>query len=352
MASCREFGSAEGPESGCQAILDGMSLSKIMMHHSERFRRLLLDSPLLPAPMCGYSDRPFRDLLRQMGAHLVYTEMFSAEAMIRGDPKTWRLMDFRNEPSPVVAQIFGNRPAAMAEAARIAVRIGADAVDLNMGCPAKKVVRSGTGEALPDDPDTVRAVVRAMRRAVDVPVTAKMRWRTDGSTLQIARICEDEGLDALALHARTRAQGYSGEARWSWIAALKQAVFVPVIGNGDVTTADDALRMRRETGCDAVMAGRALVGNPWLVRDVARALSGEEPLPPPDDGERLRVLLEHASLMYEHGGKRGLIEFRKHCCNYIKGLPGARQARPELMQATELSVLRELVEQHFGELMG
>ena len=334
------------------------------MHHREAFRRYLIRSPILPAPMCGYSERPFRDLLRRMGAHLVYTEMLSSEAMVRGDPKTWRLMDFVDEEPPVAVQIFGSRPAILAEAARIAARSGADVIDLNMGCPVKKVARAGCGSALAEDLERARAVCRAVRGAVDVPFTAKIRWQTNGGALVVARMCEDEGLDAVAIHARTRAQGYSGTANWDWIAQIKKSVSIPVIGNGDVWTAADAARMRAETGCDAVMVGRGLVGNPWLVRQVAlhdapaRAQRGDgtveggpataEGGPSPE--ERLRVLLEHARLMVERGGVRGLIEFRKHCVGYIRGLPGARAARPELMQATTLDQLKETLEKRFGEM--
>jgi nifR3 family TIM-barrel protein len=355
------------------------------MHHCEAFRRYLIRSPILPAPMCGYSERPFRDLLRRMGAHLVYTEMLSSEALVRGDPKTWRLMDFMDEDPPVAVQIFGSRPAILAEAARIAVRKGAAVIDLNMGCPVKKVTRAGCGAALAEDLERARAVCRAMRGAVDVPFTAKIRWQTNGGAnaadgdarrvpsraITVARMCEDEGLDAVAIHARTRAQGYSGTANWDWIAQIKKWLSIPVIGNGDVWTAADAARMRAETGCDAVMVGRGLVGNPWLVRQVAlydapaRAQRGDgtvEDGPATAEGgaatagggpspeERLRVLLEHARLMVEHGGNRGLIEFRKHCAGYIRGLPGARAARPELMQATTLDQLKETLERRFGEM--
>jgi len=318
------------------------------MHRTECLRRYLLRSPLLPAPMCGYSDRPFRDLLRMMGACLVYTEMYSSEAIVRGDPKTWRLMDYRGEQPPVAVQIFGTRPSLMAESARIAVRHGAAVVDLNMGCPAKKIVHAGCGAALAENPPLVAAICRAMRAAIDVPLTAKIRWQEDGRALEIARICESEGLDAIALHARTRAQAYSGKANWEWIARLKESVAIPVIGNGDIVTAADAARMRAETGCDAVMAGRGIVGNPWLMRDVAEMQSTGAAPEPPSDPERLRVLFEHARLMHRHRGDKGLIEFRKHCVGYLKGMLGARAARVELMQATRLGQLAEILVQHFG----
>jgi nifR3 family TIM-barrel protein len=381
------------------------------MSHAERIRRYFSVCPLLPAPMCSYTDRPFRDLLRLLGAHLIYTEMYCSEAIVRGDPKTWSLMDYRGESGPVAVQIFGSRPDLMAESARIAERWGAHVVDLNLGCPAKKIVRGGCGSALAEDPKSALAIVRAMRKVLRVPFTVKMRWQPDGQSLELARACEAEGVDAVALHARTRAQGYSGVANWDWIARLKDTVNIPVVGNGDVRSVADARRMLARTGCDAVMVGRGMVGNPWLFQEAAEArlqtgkreISPEEEsqeredaahssvtAPPvfsqsaiagePEGGdgatgeteeadeavcdleaevsslnaslpgcaERLRVLFLHAQLMFRHRGPKGLVEFRKHCACYIRGLHGARQARPELMQVTTLDELCEKLTAHFG----
>ncbi|NQU43724.1 tRNA dihydrouridine synthase DusB [bacterium] len=323
------------------------------MHRRELLRRYLLLSPLLPAPMCGYSDRPFRDLLRTMGAGLVYTEMFSSEAMVRGDPRTWNVMDFKGEEPPVAVQIFGSRPDLMAETARIVVRHGAAIVDMNLGCPANKITRNCCGAALAETPDRAVAVAQAVRDAVPhVPFTAKIRWQKNNGALDLARRLEDLGVDAIALHARTWAQGYGGSAEWEWIARLKEKLHIPVIGNGDILTIEDARRMLRETNCDAAMAGRGLVGNPWLVRHAAQAQETGNFFPElPDETERIRILLEHARLMRLHRGPHGLIEFRKHCVRYISGLPGARVARVELMQVTELDQLRETLERHFGSLV-
>jgi nifR3 family TIM-barrel protein len=326
------------------------------MHRSELLRRHLSASPLLPAPMCGYSDRPFRDLLREMGACLVYTEMLSAEAIVRGDKTTWELMDFRGEPPPVAVQIFGFRPPVMAEAAAVVERQGASVVDLNLGCPARKIVRSDCGAALLEDPERVRDIFRSVRRSVRGPLTAKMRWHPDErKLLEVARICEGEGADALTLHARTPGQGFTGRAQWEWIARLKDVLTIPVIGNGDVTTVDDMARMRAQTGCDAVMVGRGIVGNPWLMRDalefLRRADEAESaawiPAPPPLE-ERLRVLYRHAELMLHYRGPHGLIEFRKHSAGYLRAVPGARSARPDLMQVTSLDQLGTVLRTHFG----
>lgn len=300
--------------------------------------------------MCGYTDRPFRDLLKEMGAGLVCTEMYASEAVVRGDPKAFSLMDFPGERPPVSVQIFGAKPALMAETARIVVRLGASTVDLNMGCPAKKIVKSFSGSALLDDPRRAIEVVRAIRATIVVPFTVKMRWRPDGGSVELARMCEAEGVDAVALHGRTREQGYSGQANWEWIARMREALTIPVIGNGDIASADEAWRRMADTGCEAVMVGRALVGNPWLMRDAARRAAGyNEPASAPDTAERLRVLWRHGCLMHRHRGRKGLIEFRKHCCTYLKGLPHARQARPALMQVETLDALSATLLEYYPE---
>ena len=321
------------------------------MHHSEQLRRYLAASPLLPAPMCGFSDRPFRSLMRENGANLVYTEMISSEAIVRGDPGTCDLMDMSGEAPPVVVQLFGSRAPILAEAACIVERMGAAVVDLNTGCPARKIVASNSGAALLCNPPHVRDICRAIRKVISVPFTVKTRWHREGrDTLEIARICEGEGVDAITLHARTPAQGYSGTAQWEWIARLKEAVTIPVVGNGDINSLDDIVRMRAETGCAAVMAGRGLVGNPWLMRDALEySLSdGKYEARPPTTEDRLEVLFRHAELMRKYKGPHGLIEFRKHCVGYLHGLPGARPARAELMQATTLEEIKAILKNHFG----
>ncbi|MFP4379704.1 MAG: tRNA dihydrouridine synthase DusB [Candidatus Sumerlaeia bacterium] len=324
-----------------------------MLHPREQYRRYLQKCPILPAPMCGYSDRPFRELLRMMQAYTVVTEMYSSEAMVRGDPKTWRLMDFQKETAPVVVQIFGSRPDLMAETARIVVREGAHVVDLNMGCPVKKIIKTGSGAALAENFENARRIIRGIRKAVPyVPFTIKIRWQADGGALAIGRMAEDEGVDAIAIHGRTRAQGYSGAANWDWIARLKQAVSIPVIGNGDIRSAEDARRMFEQAGCDGVMIGRGLVGYPWLMAEAVHYWKSgwTEQLAPPDDNDRLRLLLAHAQYMRDYRGRKGMIEFRKHCAMYTKGMPNARQARPDLMQVETMDQLREQLQKHFGPL--
>lgn len=326
-----------------------------MTAHREQFRRYLSESPILPAPMCGFTQRPFRDLMRGLGAHMVYTPMYSSEAVVRGDPKTWRMMDFRDEASPVVVQVFGSRPAILAEASKILVRHGADVIDLNLGCPARKIVQTDCGSALLDKPKKLQEILRSMRRALDLPFTVKVRWHPeDGRSREIARMVEGEGLDGIAVHARTRAERFGGSAHWDCIARLREWVTMPVIGNGDIKTEADAERMRQETGCDGVMAGRGIITNPWLVRDARRCFDGESLAEinqsQPDASERLSLMFKHARLMRKYRGSHGLIEFRKFCVGYIHGMPGARAARTRLMQVTEIDELREVLHTQFPDL--
>ncbi len=342
---------------------------------------LPLRSRVLPAPMCNITDRPFREILRSMGADLVYTQMISAEGLIRGDKGTWSLLDIGGEAPPVAVQLLGGEPDRLAEAARIVEQQGAALVDVNMGCPARKVTGNHCGSALMKEPARVAAIVRALRRAVKIPVTVKMRagWE-DGQIIavELARICEAEGADAVALHARTRQQGYRGQADWRLIAELKEAVRIPVIGNGDVTSPADAVRMIRETHCDAIMIGRGLIGNPWLLRACERAMrdfcegriSSEDEVPTDEmieceEGdahtlirvpaylldvnldERFSLVLNHTRMMVSaKGERRGILEMRKHTVQYLRGLHGARAFREKLMHIETLSDLEHALAQY------
>ncbi|MGC8741452.1 MAG: tRNA dihydrouridine synthase DusB [Candidatus Sumerlaeaceae bacterium] len=340
-----------------------------------------LRTRVLPAPMCNITDRPFREILRRMGAHLVYTQMISAEGLIRGDKGTWSLLDIGGEAPPVAVQLLGGEPDRLAEAAKIIEQQGAALVDINMGCPARKVTGNNCGSALMKDPQRVAAIVRALRRAVRIPVTVKMRagWE-DGQILaiELARICEAEGADAVALHARTRQQGYRGPADWRLIAELKQAVSIPVIGNGDITSPADAVRMIRETRCDAIMIGRGLIGNPWLLRACERAMrdfcegriASEKQVPTDQMVEceesygrtvvrvpaylldvsieqRFSLVLEHTRMMVAaKGQRRGILEMRKHTVQYLRGLHGARTFRERLMHIETLSELEAALSEY------
>lgn len=309
------------------------------------FRKLLAQSPVVPAPMCGISDRAWRILAREQGCRLTYTQMVSSEALIHDHRKTWDLLDLEGEEGPVVVQLFGYKPADLAHTARMLEEAGAAAVDFNMGCPARKIVKTLGGSALLREPVRVREILRAMRASLGGVFTVKIRagWSRQGEeAFTIARIAEDEGVDGITLHARTREQGFKGEADWSFIAALKRQARIPVIGNGDVRSADDAQRMIRETGCDGVMIGRGMIGNFWLLGRALARLRGEPESREPTLRERLAMMRRHAGLMTERRGTpRGLIEFRKHAVQYLRGIRGSHAVKLSLMRVRTLDELEE-----------
>lgn len=307
------------------------------------------DPPVLPAPMCGISDRPWRVLAREQGCPLVYTQMVSCEAMVRnGRDKSWAILDMYLEPGPVCAQVFGGNPVHLAETARQLQDAGATIVDLNMGCPVNKIVKSNGGSALMTQPELYRRIFREMRRVLTVPFTVKFRagWEKFGQeAFDVAHAAQEEGLDAIAVHARTREQGYKGQADWSLIRDLKETVSIPVIGNGDIRCADDAVRMVRDFKADAVMVGRGCMGNPWIFGQIIARFRGEPDPPPPDAGEKLDVVLRHAGMMVMRKGEElGLREFRKHVVQYMKGFPFAKELKSDLMKCLTLDEYRATVE--------
>lgn len=318
---------------------------------TDRFREMLRVSPVLPAPMCGISDRATREIAREHGAGLVYTQMLSIEGLRRGDKKTFRLLDIEGERPPVAVQIFGASPEAAAEAARIVQDRGAAVVDFNMGCPARKVVGNDGGAALLRKPQLAARIVRAAASAISVPFTVKMRWDWDeagGAALEVARICEAEGAAGVCLHARTPQARFGGQAVWERIAEMKAALSIPVIGNGDIWSAADALAMIEQTGCEAVMIGRGLLGAPWLLRACLKAIErGQAPAGegPPGLGQRLETMSRHARLMVRHkeNEARGLREFRKHAVAYLRGLPNSRPLKTRLMRVEALEEFERVV---------
>ena len=320
---------------------------------TQTYRERLALQPVLAAPMCGISDYPWRQLCREMGARMTYTQMVSSEGLVRGDRKTLDILDLDPEvpERDLAMQVFGGEAEVLGEACHILQGLGAVHVDLNMGCPARKITVANAGSALLRDPARVERIFRAMRAATRVPLTAKMRWDfwdgDEGAALEVARAAEEAGLDGVCLHARTRQQGYSGTANWELIGQLKAAVSIPVVGNGDVRRPSDALEMMRLSGCDAVMIGRGLIGDPWLYREVlGTVLEGRaetERRPPPSE-ERRRVMLRHAAMMVERRGPHGLVMFRKHAAAYLRGLPGARRMREQIMKISTLEELEDLLQ--------
>jgi len=304
--------------------------------------------PLILAPMSGVTNRTMRALYKPFGLGLTVTEFVSSCALQYGNRRTMEMIDQHGIEKPVSTQLWGDDPALMARAANVVRECGADIVDINFGCPAPKIVKGGDGAAILRDPDLAVRICDAVRKAVKrVPVTVKMRlgWDADRFTfLEIARRAEAVGICAFTLHGRYGKQFYKGEADWSHIARLKEAVRVPVIGNGDVASAGEALRRMRETGVDAVMVGRAALGNPWLVRDIAAIMRGDpEPLPP-SVCERVDFARQHLETMIErYGEKSGILQMRKHIGWYLKGIRGASTLRERVNHAATADEVRGLL---------
>jgi len=294
--------------------------------------------PLVLAPMEDVSDPPFRVLCRRFGADLLYTEFISAGGLVHEAPGSLQKLAFSEDERPVAIQIFGGRPDYIRKAAEVVEAAAPDFIDINFGCPVKKVVRHGAGAGILRDIPKMKQITEIVLSIASRPVTVKTRLGWDDSSihiLEIARMLEDCGIAALAVHARTRTQGYKGEARWEWLKKLKQeaGLRIPLIGNGDVTTPEAARDMFEQTGVDAVMIGRGAMGNPWIFREVRHFLDTGEHLPPPSWQERLEIIKEHLNMKCDWlGEKTGVLEMRKMYGGYLKGFHGATRVRVQLMQ--------------------
>src|SRR5499426_1263219 len=305
--------------------------------------------PVVLAPMAGVTNYPFRTVCREFGAGLYVSEMINARPLVDGREKTLKLADFGPDESPRSLQLYGTDPYYISEAVKRLIDEGRiDHLDMNFGCPVPKVTRRGGGAAIPLKPNLLRGIIRAaVSNAENIPVTIKFRTGvTDNlmTYLTAGRVGEDEGCAAVGLHARTAAQLYHGYADWDAIAKLKQAVKIPVLGNGDIWEAEDALRMMRQTGCDGVIVGRGCLGRPWLFRDLADVFEGREPENPPGFGGVVDVMLEHARLLVTWSGEEtALRTFRKHSSWYTKGFPGGAPLRQRLMQVQTIRELEEVL---------
>ena len=314
---------------------------------------LELGQGLILAPMAGITDLSFRRIAKSFDVDLVTSEMVSSEGLVRNRASTKMLLQSHVEEKPLAIQLFGSDPKVVAEAARIVADEGADIIDLNMGCPVPKVVRQGAGAALLRNPETVAMLVNAVRQAVSIPVTVKTRsgWsQSKINVLEVARVAEDAGADAITIHPRTAKQGFSGSADWPLIARVKQAVNIPVIGNGDVTRPEDVGKMRKLTQCDGVMIGRGAMGNPWIFEQ-ARQLTKGQPLYGPTQQERLDVVRRHLEL-YEESlhGRQSLSGVRSRLMWYSKRLHGSARLRASLSDCRHLKDMIKICEDFFEAL--
>ena len=302
--------------------------------------------PILLAPMAGYTDIVFRALCVSFGCDLTYTEMVSAKGLSFGNAKTADYLTLGDNEASVAVQLFGHEPDLLADMAKeVCDKLGERlcCIDLNMGCPAQKIVSNGDGSALMRTPALAGAIVEAVKKASAVPVTVKFRKGWDGDTcVSFAKVLEEHGADAITLHPRTRVQQYEGTADRSAIAAVKAAVSIPVIGNGDITSGQSAKEMLERTHCDGLMVGRGALGRPWIFREIKAALRGE-PYAPPTVEERLRIALEHAERIEAQKGAHGLVELRKHLPRYLVGMRNAASLRVRLNEAKSVSEIRQLL---------
>ena len=308
-----------------------------------------IDRPLALAPMAGVTDQPFRLLCKEQGAGLVCTEMVSAKAILYKNKNTGALMEIDRRERPAALQLFGCEPEVMAEAARQIEERNFDILDVNMGCPVPKVVNNGEGSALMKDPKLAGKIVAALVKAVKKPVTVKIRKGFDESrvnAVEVAKILEDAGAAAIAVHGRTREQFYSGRADWEIIRRVKEAVGIPVFGNGDVDSPQRAAAMLRETGCDGIMIGRGAQGNPWIFSRVLRYLEEGEILPPPGRQEVEEMIFRHMEMLIRAKGEyTGIREMRKHVAWYTAGFPHSARLRGRINTVESPEEMRRALEE-------
>lgn len=299
------------------------------------------------APMAGITDSAFRRIAVDFGCGLVFTEMVNARGLVEGSRHSWRLMEFKEEESPIGLQIFGSDPGVMAEAACLGVEYGYDFIDINMGCPTPKIVKNGEGAALMKDLNLSQKILESVTGAVNVPVTLKMRkgWSEKELTaLSLAEIAQDAGIYWITIHSRTWEQFYTGRADWSFIKEIKKKVNIPVIGNGDLKSPDDCKKMFEETGCDGIMIGRGALGSPWIFRQACYYLKEGKLLPQPDKEEIINTAFKHLELICELKGEDvGVREMRKHAAWYIKGIRGAGRIRKEINTCRTIQEMESLL---------
>lgn len=308
------------------------------------------------APMAGISNTSYRKIIKEMGAGLIYAEMVSDKAIVYKNDKTFDLLKMDEKERPISQQIFGSDINSFVEAAKaIENEMHPDIIDINMGCPVPKVaVRAQAGSALLKDPDKIYEIVKAVVEAVDVPVTVKIRSGWDENSInavEVAKKIEQAGASAIAIHARTRSQGYSGKANWDIIRKVKESVSIPVIGNGDVTSCYLAKQMLEETKCDAVMIGRGVLGNPWLIKECVEYLeSGKEPVPPTAE-EKIAMLKRHFDLLLQDKPEKpAVLEIRSHALWYVKGLPNSAEIKNKICSTKDKNEIFEILDNYLKSI--
>jgi tRNA-dihydrouridine synthase B len=320
-----------------------------------KLKSFTLRSGIIQSPMAGCTDLAFRLIARERGMEFAFLEMVSADALVRKNLKTMDLMKSVEKDRPLGAQLVGCNPDTMGEAAAMIEAMGFDLLDINCGCPVPKVTSPGGGSALLIEPDKTRAIFRSVVKNVKkIPVTVKMRKGYEDPSgeeaVRLSKIAEDEGLDAVTVHGRTRAQGYSGAADWEAIAKVKKALKIPVIGNGDVVNASTAKRLMETSGCDGVMIGRGGLGNPWIYKSIEAEMNGELPPSPPTVAERQQAALQHLELELQTEAERpAILKFRRIGCWYFQGLPGSADLRARLNILQTADEMRDAI-RSFGTL--
>ncbi len=323
---------------------------------SFKIGNIQIDNPVIVAPMAGVTDYSFRGILKKQGAGLIYTEMVSDKALCYGNEKTFSMLDVASDERPVSLQLFGNEIASMVEAAKIIEEKSApDIIDINAGCPVHKIVKSGSGSKLLTNPEHLAEIIYQVSNAIDTPLTVKIRTGWDNHSInaeKVALLAQEAGVKALAIHGRTRAQMYSGKADWEIIKHIKSILNIPVIGNGDISSPLEAKKRLLETNVDGIMVGRALMGNPFLIKEISHYLKTGEELTPPSSSETIDMALEHLDNIVNYKGEKlASLQMRSHLTWYLKGLKGASTVKRLLTQQNSTDKMRQILLDYKDELL-